>query len=159
LKPILYISIFFTLIINVEIQAQNFKVGIPVNKYLASYQAKVKKGNVLIPCEYVTFPVSKVTGVVNVLILDYVSSLDSIYVDPGHRVIKTGDTLYFTSSINRYSFCLQVKGEVKGKFYSIGTPEVTGEEYGCGEVTCRVMDSNPARVNYFYKENCIVIKK
>ncbi|HXD93816.1 MAG TPA: hypothetical protein VNX01_11420 [Bacteroidia bacterium] len=102
----------------------------------------------------ISFPISTVTGVTNILVFESVSSKDSIYVTLEHKLVKVGDTLLFTSSINSYPFYFQKKGEIKCKFYSVGVPKIKGEKFNCGDISYVDEDVKcNDEISFFYRNN------
>ena len=128
------VALYF-LFFNTNLISQNYKVGVPVNKQLYTVTLTLPNGCYPRPEATIYFPISTVTGVNNILIFESVSSKDSIYVGLEHKLVKAGDTLFFTSSRNIYPIYFQKKGKIACKFYSVGIPKIRGEKYNCGDVT------------------------
>jgi hypothetical protein len=80
----------------------------------------------------VTFPISKITGIKNYMLIDAVSSGNSVYTTQIGNV-HTGDTLVFSSQYPSYDFYFPTGGGVVYTIRAIGTPTKAGESYSCGQ--------------------------
>lgn len=115
--------------------SQTYTVGVPINQqfgWFVQTQTSSCYPGVTISC---SFPYSTVTGVTNILIFDSVSTANSMYYNPGHKIINVGDTIFITPSSYQYDFYYPVTGKIKGGFFNVGTPLIAGQHYPCGYLT------------------------
>jgi hypothetical protein len=77
------------------------------------------------------FEDSEVTGLSFVFILTNVAPANTVYTNYA-GVINTGDTLLLDGY--DHSFYFPELSEIKGTFKIIGTPQVEGETYSCGDI-------------------------
>ena len=142
------------------IVSQEYKVGVPINKYVAAYETKANS-SICYPNSYekVSFPYNTITGVNTILIFDSVSVSNSIYVNPGHKIVNSGDTLFISASSYKYDFYFPAKAYVKGKIFVIGTPENEGETYNCSDIEIEVLSrycNTPVSYKYKDEKKCVI---
>jgi hypothetical protein len=136
-KIILNIVLVFVLLLTCKsiMYSQTYTVGVPVNQQFGWFiqtQTSSCYPGVTISCN---FPYSTVTGVTNILIFDSVSVPNTMYYNPGHKIINVGDTIFITSASYNYDFYYPTAGKIKGMFFSTGIPQIANQHYPCGYLT------------------------
>ncbi|HXB13037.1 MAG TPA: hypothetical protein VNZ45_13705, partial [Bacteroidia bacterium] len=125
--------LFFVLVSTTTAFSQSFYgsqyfVGIPVNDSITSTPiSDPGPGGCYASASYtVTFPVSKVSGVKNYMLVTAVSPGNSAYTTQS-GVLHKGDTLPFTSNSPSYDFYFPTGGGIMYTIKAKGTPQVAGE--------------------------------
>lgn len=80
----------------------------------------------------VTYPISKVNGVTNYMLVTAVSPGNSAYTTQ-IGVVHVGDTLAFTQQYPSYDFYFPTGGGIVYTIKAAGVPKTAGENYPCGQ--------------------------
>lgn len=109
-------------------------VGTPVNDSITSTPISDPGPDGCNPSASYTviFPISKVTGVKNYILINAVSPGNSVYT-PLTGIVHVGDTLPFTSETPSYDFYFPRGGGIVYTIRARGTPTVANENYPCGQ--------------------------
>lgn len=133
------LSFVFLLFFASSVYSQSFYgtqyfVGTPVNDSITSTPISDPRPDGCNPSASYTvmFPISKVTGVKNYILINAVSPGNSVYTTL-KGIVHVGDTLPFTSETPNYDFYFPSGGGIVYTIRAIGTPKVTDESYPCGQ--------------------------
>jgi len=124
----------FTVAHGQSFYGSQYFVGTPVNDSITSTPiSDPGPGGCYASASYtVTFPVSKVTGVKNYMLITAVSPDNSAYTTQS-GVLHKGDTLPFTANTPGYDFYFPTGGGIMYTIRAKGTPKTAGEIYPCGQ--------------------------
>lgn len=136
--------------------AQNYTVGVPVDDTLLGNVFTNVSHNCYPQYDhYLGFLSGAPTGVETILIFTNVSPLNTVYTDPG-GIVNTGDTLHFSQSM-WFKFYLPGTSSVSYYFKAIGTPQIAGETYHCGNwLGYNLLWSCQNMLSYGYTDSCTV---
>jgi|GEM_PF-3539072 len=111
-----------------------YAVGTPVNDSITSTPiSDPGPGGCYPSASYtVTFPISKVTGVENYMLITAVSPGNSLYTTQ-KGTVHAGDMLTFTSETPSYDFYFPKGGGIVYTIKARGTPKTADETYACGQ--------------------------
>lgn len=115
--------------------AQNYSVGTAVNE-LISTSNYASNGNCS-PNDFdvmISFPASSITGIDNVLIINNLNSDTDVLLSSGDT-LHIGDTLANINGDNNFTLFSSNGFIVDFELRAIGTPQIIGESFKCGDNT------------------------
>lgn len=132
-------ALFFTLFFIAAAYSQSFYgsqylVGTRVNDSITSTPiSDPGPGGCYPSASYtVTYPISKVSGITNYMLITAVSPGNSAYTTQ-IGVLHAGDTLAFTQQYPSYDFYFPTGGGIVYTLKAAGIPKNSGESYPCGQ--------------------------